>query len=107
MVVETVRSEQTWRLLWSHASYQVISTLPTIGHHETICAGYGWGFRNAANQKRAVLVHPTADGREIGDLSLTILGVGTQVIPRCNTTLPQYLDTVRDVVQTAVEWYLR
>lgn len=106
MVVETVHTEQMWRLLWSHASYQVISAVPTDAEHEAVCAGYGWGIRRSDNRRSALLIHPTAEGREVGELSLTILGVGTQVIPRCNTDFPCYLNAVRDVVETAASVYL-
>lgn len=106
MVVEAVKTEQMWRLLWSHATYQVVSTLSHAEHVEAVCAGCGWGLRNTADRRRALVVHPTADGREIGDLSLTILGVGTQVIPRCNSDFTQYLATVRDVVETTTAAYL-
>ena len=106
MMIETVHTEQMWRLLWSHASYQVISAVPIDNNHEAVCAGYGWGIRRADDRRSALLVHPTANDREVGELSLTILGVGTQVIPRCDSDFPQYLNAVRDVVETTIDAYL-
>ena len=96
MVVETLVAEQTWRLLWSHAAYQIISSLPSTGY-ERVAVGYGWGLRNRANQ-HALLIHPTGNGRETGDLSLTVRGSGTQVIPRCGASYPDYLENVADIV---------
>lgn len=106
MVVETLIAEQTWRLLWSQASNQIISALPTMPGCERLAVGYGWGLRSHADRRRALLLHPTGNGRENGDLSLTVLGSGTQVIPRCGCSYPEYLDRVADIVETTARVYL-
>ena len=107
MVVETtLPMEQSWRLLWEHAAYQVVTSLPSDPALECASAGYGWGLRNATNSRQALLIHPSAHGREIGDLSLTVLGHGTQVIPRCNYSYTKYLNAVADVVETVAQAYL-
>ena len=106
MVVETLATEQTWRLLWSHAAQQIISTLPSAPGSERIAVGYGWGVRNSADPCRALLVHPTGNGRETGDLSLTVRGSGTHVIPRCGASYIEYLDTVADIVETTARAYV-
>jgi len=106
MIVESVETEQTWRGLWCHAAYQVITALPPTKGVEVVFAGYGWGLRATGNPAQAFLIHPTAEGREIGDLSLTVRGVGMQVIPRANCDYVQYLAAVSDVVETVTNAYL-
>lgn len=105
MMTEVEHAEQTWRLLWSHAAHQVVSTLPPHGECELVFAGYGWGVRNTRT-RRALLIHPTARLRDVGDLSLTVRGEGTQVIPRLGSDLPQYLDHVTDIVETMLRSYI-
>ncbi len=106
MVTTAVEAEQTWRLLWSHTAYQVISALPTARSCEATAVGCGWGLRHATDPRRALLLHPTTAGREVGDLALTVCGQGTQVIPRYNSDFMRYLDTVTDVVETVAASYL-
>lgn len=106
MVVETLVAEQTWRLLWSQATYQIISALPTSPQYERLAVGYGWGLRSRDNHRRALLLHPTGNGREAGDLSMTVIGSGTHVIPRCGLGYPEYLDHVADIVETTARVYL-
>lgn len=106
MVTETLADKQLWRLLWAHAAYQVVCTTPAAAHYETISAGYGWGLRNRDDQRRALLVHPSSTDCEIGDLSLTVLGVGTHVIPRCSRSYTDYLAEVKDIVETTARRYL-
>ena len=106
MVVEALIAEQTWRLLWSHATHQIISALPIAPAYERIVVGYGWGLRSRADRRRALLLHPTGNGRDTGDLSLTVLGSGTHVIPRCGMGYPEYLDRVADIVETTARIYL-
>lgn len=106
MVVEALGVEQTWRLLWAHATYQIVSNVPSAEVYEPVSVGYGWGLRNPEDRRRALVIHPTADGREIGDLSLTILGVGTQIIPRCGASYVDYLEAVADVVETSANAYI-
>jgi hypothetical protein len=106
MAAEKLPYEQTWRLLWSHAAYQVISALPTSFDYDCVAVGYGWGLRNRADGRRALLIHPSGSGREVGDLSLTVPGSGTQVIPRFDQDYIAYLDVVADIVETTARSYL-
>jgi hypothetical protein len=103
MAVERLVAEQTWRLLWSHAAYQVISSFPP--DYERVEVGYGWGLRNRANPQHALLIHPTGSGREAGDLSLTVRGSGAQVLPRCGLSYTEYLESVADIVETTARVY--
>ena|SRR5215212_11980295 len=104
MVVETLIAEQTWQLLWSHAAYQLIAALPSAGC-DRITLGYGSGLCNRANPQLALLVHPTGTGRETGDLSLSVRGSGTQVIPRCGANYIDYLENVADILETTARVY--
>ena len=106
MIVESVETEQTWRWLWYQAARQVIAAQPVAEGIEPVFAGYGWGLRASNNHSQAFLIHPTPEGREIGELSLTVRGVGMQVIPRSNYDYLQYLAAVSDVVETAARAYL-
>lgn len=106
MIVESVEIEQTWRWLWCRAAHVVVAALPAVEGTEPVFAGYGWGLRATDNHDQAFLIHPTPEGREIGDLSLTVRGVGMQVIPRSNYNYVQYLAAVSDVVATATRAYL-
>lgn len=106
MVTEIERAEQTSRLLWSHAACQVISVLPASDAYEPIYAGFGSGVRSTNNRQHAILIHPTADGRELGELSVTVRDKGTQIIPRCNADFIQYIHNVTDVVETVVRAYI-
>lgn len=105
MVTAVEQTEQTWRLLWSHAAYQVISAFPTDTRYEIVEAGYGWGVRNTLTQ-RALLIHPTGADREIGDLSLTVRGEGSQIIPRCGSDFISYLNQTSDIVETLIGSYI-
>jgi len=108
MVTTTVEAEQTWRLLWSNTARQLMSALPAYsGSREVVGVGYGWGVRCAENRHRAILLHPTTEGREIGDLSLTVCGKGSQIIPRYNSDFIHYLRTVRDVIETVADAHLQ
>lgn len=106
MVVETGSDKQLWQLLWAHAAHQVVLALPAVSGCETLAAGYGWGLRRCADRRHAVLVHPSGEDSAVGDLSLTVLGFGTQVIPRCGRSYPDYLAEVADVVETTIGTYL-
>jgi hypothetical protein len=106
MVTTTVDAEQTWRLLWSHTASQIISALPAYRSCEATAVGYGWGLRHTRDPRRAILLHPTAEGREIGDLSLTVCGKGSQIIPRCNSDFIRYLHAVTDAVETVANTHL-
>ncbi len=98
--------KQTWQLLWRHAAYQSMVAYPVSPTYERVTAGYGWGLRDRADRRRALLIHPSGAGRDLGELSLTILGAGTQVIPRRNRTYPAYLVAVTAAVATALEQQL-
>src|SRR5687768_13689724 len=65
-MVETLTSEYTWRCLWSHAAHDIISSLPSTASWESIQVGFGWGLRDRANHRRALLLHPSGNGRETG-----------------------------------------
>lgn len=106
MMTEALLDKQLWRLLWANTARQVIDTTPSAAVYEIVSAGYGWGLRCHTNRKRALLVHPTSSDSEIGDLSLTVLGVGTHVLPRCNRGYIDYLADVRDIVETTAKTYL-
>jgi hypothetical protein len=106
MAAEIITAEQTWRCLWSHAAYDIISALVSTTDCERIQVGAGWGFRSHTNGQRALLLHPSGNGREAGDLALTVLGQGTHVIPRCSYSYTKYLDEVADIVETASRAYL-
>lgn len=108
MVTTTVDAEQTWRLLWSNTAHQLVSGLPAYsGPREIVGVGYGWGVRSTEDRRRAILLHPTTEGREIGDLSLTVCGKGSQIIPRYNSDFIHYLHTVRDVIETVADAQLQ
>ena len=106
MVAEILATEQTWRCLWSQAAHDIISSLSSTTSCECVHVGSSWGFRSRVNHRRALLLHPSGNGRETGDLALTVLGQGTQVIPRCAYGYPEYLDEVADIVETTARVYL-
>ena len=106
MIASTTTTELTWRLLWSHTARHVISDVASDAALEEVSAGYGWGLRRSDNPRRALLVHPTGNDREAGDLSLTVLGQGTHVIPRAGSNYREYLGLVTDAVETAAHFYL-
>lgn len=100
-------TDTTWRLLWAHTAHIVIDELPENASIERVSAGHGWGIRRKDNPRQAILVHPTASHREVGDLSLTVLGQGTQVIPRAGKSYADYLEMVIDAAEAAQNYYLR
>lgn len=106
MAAETFTDEQTWRCLWSQAACEIIATVASTTDCEHIQIGAGWGLRSRANKHQALLLHPSGNGRAAGDLALTVLGQGTQVIPRCSCSYAEYLDVVADSVATAARVYL-
>ena len=106
MAAESFTAEHTWRCLWSRAAYDIICSVPTTTRCEHVQIGAGWGFRSCANHERVLLLHPSGNGRATGDLALTVRGRGTQVIPRCSYSYPEYLDEVADIIKTASRAYL-
>lgn len=107
MFASTSITDTTWRLLWAHTAHLVINELPENNSTERVSAGLGWGIRRKDNPRQAILIHPTANQREVGDLSLTVLGQGTQVIPRAGKSYTDYLEMVVDAAEAAQRYYLR
>lgn len=103
MISDTVAADTLWALLWAHAARRVMARLPREDYWELVSAGNGWGLRRTDNRRRGILLHPSGAGRASGDLALTILGVGTQTIPRYNQGYPEYLAVVEDVVATVAQ----
>ena len=105
-VVETPTDQQTWRLLWSHAARNIVSSVAATSSCEQVTIGAGWGLRNPDNHRCALLVHPTMQNRAIGDLALTVPGSGTHIIPRCGLSYTDYLNAVTDIVETTARTHL-
>jgi len=53
-----------------------------------------------------LLIHPSSNEQAVGDLSLTVVGLGTQPIPRYRSNLLTYIDVVEDVVETTSRVYV-
>ena len=107
MAAEIFTAEQTWRCLWSRAAYDIISAFPSTPRCERVQVGAGWGFRSRTSDQRALLLHPSGNGRDTGDLALTIVGQGTHVIPRCSYSYTEYVDQVADIIETTSRVYLQ
>jgi hypothetical protein len=107
VVTSTTTTDLTWRMLWSHTARHVISEVEADSQVELVSAGYGWGLRLKDDTRCALLVHPTGSDRDVGDLSLTVLGYGTQVIPRAGGCYQSYVSQVVDAVEAAAHFYLR
>jgi hypothetical protein len=103
MVAETFNAEQTWRLLWSHAAQQVVTALPAASSYNCTAVGYGWGLCSRVGRRCALVIHPSSNARNDGELALTIAGVGTQVIPRSGLDYVNYLDIVATTVNAALD----
>jgi hypothetical protein len=99
-------SEQTWRYLWMHLAHQIVNTVGARACCEVVSVGSGCGLRNRRDPRRAFLIHPSSNERATGDLSLTVVGRGTQPIPRCRSDLLAYIDAVEDVVETTAHVYV-
>jgi hypothetical protein len=99
VITETFNAEQTWRLLWSRAAKQVMTYIPAASSYECMPVGYGWGLRTRGHPRRMLVLHPSSNAREIGDLALTVASTGTQVIPRRNDGYVEYLGRVVDIVE--------
>jgi hypothetical protein len=98
MVANAQQSEPTWRYLWTYLAHQIVSTVGSSACCEVVSVGYGWGLRNRRDPRRALLIHPSSNGQAVGDLSLTVVGRGTQPIPRYRSNVLTYIDAVEDVV---------
>ena len=110
MIATTPTTELTWQLLWSHTAQQIVTELaltPGLDHLEIVAAGNGWGLRRRDNARVALLLHPTADHVDAGDLSLTVLGVGSHAIPRARISYCEYIKLIEDAVETTARFYLR
>lgn len=100
-VVESVSYNNLWRLLWSRAAHQVIEALPQFHGYTQVEVGYGIGLRNPHDPTKALILHPSGLSRNIGDLALTVVGQGTQVIPRYNRSYIEYLTDAIDAMEAA------
>jgi len=101
MIIETFTAEQTRRLLWSHAARQVLATLPQMSEYDSVPVGCGWGLRHRQLEGDTLVLHPSSNRRELGDLALTVLG-HTHTIPRCGMGYVEYLDHVAAFVGAAL-----
>lgn len=106
MVTNAQHSEQTWRYLWTHLAHEIVSTVGSSACCEVVSVGYGWGLRNRRDPRRTLLLHPSSNGQAVGDLALTVVGLGTQPIPRYRSDLLTYVDVVKDVVETTARVYV-
>jgi hypothetical protein len=106
MVTHAQHSEQTWRYLWTHLAHEIVSTVGSSACCEVVSVGYAWGLRNRRDPRRALLLHPSSNEQAVGDLALTVVGLGTQPIPRYHRSLVTYIDVVKEVVETASRVYV-
>ena len=107
MIATTTTADLTWRLLWSHTAREIVKNLVRDTDFKMIEAGYGWGLCRSNNARIALLLHPTASNEDGDDLSLTVLGAGTQPLPRAGSSYCDYVRYVEDAVETAARFYLR
>lgn len=101
ITIENVGYNNLWRLLWSRAAHQVIESLPQFNAYTPVEVGFGIGLRNPHDPSKALILHPAGQGRNIGDLAVTIVGQGTQVIPRYNRSYIEYLTDAIDAMEAA------
>jgi len=99
---EEVTDHTTWRWLWVHTARQIIFSLALPPTYEPIQIHYGWGVCNRADQT-TLLLHPSGGSHESGDLSLTISGQPTAVIPRDGRAYTEYVEYVTEVVARALQ----
>lgn len=97
MDAEQLTDDTTWHWLWVHTARQVIANLELPANFEPIQIDYGWGARNCISQT-ILLLHPSGTSRETGDLSLTISGQPTSIIPRDGRPYTEYVEYVSGVV---------
>jgi hypothetical protein len=102
MDAEQRTDSTTWHWLWAHTARQVISALLLPDTYEPIQIGYGWGARSCVSQTM-LLLHPTDVSHDTGELSLTIAGQPTTVIPRDGRSYTEYVEYVASVVARALE----
>ncbi|HEX5688669.1 MAG TPA: hypothetical protein VFX76_01630 [Roseiflexaceae bacterium] len=101
MVADTFKAEQTRKLLWSHAACQVGALLTWTGRYGGVRIGQGYGICRDG-ERPSVVIHPNSNTPEVGELALTMSGVGTKVIPRGGASYVVYLDAVADAVEIAL-----
>ncbi len=90
---------QTWHYFWSYAASQIIASLSPATHKNPE-GGQGWGLHDPTNPQRSLLLHPSnKEKRQIGDLSLTLLGQGTVVLPRNGLSYIGYVRFVTEEVK--------
>ncbi len=106
MIAETFTAEQTRRLLWSCAAKQVIETLPHMSEYDCVRVGCGWGLRRCSAGRRTLVIHPSSNARELGDLALTVSGANTRVIPRCGASYIEYLRVVAAAAEAILNAHL-
>lgn len=91
--------QQTWHYFWSYTASQIIASLSPAAHHDSNGA-HGWGLHDPANPQRSLLLHPSnKEKRHLGDLSLTLLGQSTFVLPRDGLSYVAYIRYVTQEVQ--------
>jgi hypothetical protein len=105
VIAETFNAEQTRRLLWSQAAKQVIETLPHMSEYNCVRVGCGWGLRRCSARRRALVIHPSSNAPELGDLALTVLD-NTRVIPRCGASYVEYLRVVAAAAEAILNAHL-
>lgn len=98
MTAEQLRNHHTWRWLWAHAAQQVVEAIPLPAGYERVNIGYGWGIHRMADACALLLVHPAGEGRDGGDLALSLPGEQMIVIDRATRDYPSYLDYATAVV---------
>ena len=102
--IQNSTDKQTWQSLWSHTASEIISSFSDPFSRNRLAADHCWGLYDPANPQRMLCLHPSSMGkRAIGDLSLTMLGAGTFVIPRNGSSYVEYIRQVSDVVKATAK----
>lgn len=105
MVIESVEYDALWRLLWSHATHQILTMVPELEVFQPTEVGYGIGLRLSHDPHKSIVLHPAARGRATGDLALTVAGEGTVVIAREDRGYYEYLQLVAGEIEAATARY--
>jgi hypothetical protein len=106
VIAETFKVEQTHRLLWSHAAKQVIATLAHMSEYDCVLVGCGWGLRHCSAGRGTLVIHPSSNARDLGDLALTVSGANTRIIPRCGASYVEYLRVVAAAAEAVLNAHL-
>jgi hypothetical protein len=104
MDAEQLRDYTTWRWLWAHTARQIISALALPANYELVQIGYGWAARSCTSQM-TLRLHPSGANHDSGDLSLSISGRPTSVIPREGRQYAEYVEYAAEVVARAFQEY--